>query len=87
MTAPTGWADDPAFVGTLLGALDGNPIIQPVTAADLFATLPARPPAGTTCRTVAGGRDRRASRPPPSAPSASASPGWPPRRPPGGPRS
>jgi hypothetical protein len=38
--APTSWSDDPAFVDALLTALTGNPIIQPVTAADLFDTLP-----------------------------------------------
>jgi hypothetical protein len=38
--APNGWAANPAFVGALLSALDGNPVIDPVTTADLFATLP-----------------------------------------------
>ena len=37
--APTTWPDDPAFVDALLGALDGNPIIQSVTASNLFATF------------------------------------------------
>ena len=45
--APTGWADDPTFVATLLGALDGNPLVQPVTAATLFTVVPTG-----TCRTA-----------------------------------
>jgi hypothetical protein len=45
--APTGWADDPAFVGTLLGALDGNPVVEPVTTADLFTIVPTG-----SCRTA-----------------------------------
>ncbi len=36
---PSGWTDDPAFVGALLGALNGSPIVQPVTTASLFAAL------------------------------------------------
>ncbi len=36
---PSGWSDDPAFVGALLGALASSPIIQPVTTATMFATL------------------------------------------------
>jgi hypothetical protein len=50
--APSGWTDDPTFVGTLLDALDQNPIIQAVTTTDLFAKLPASPCRGE-CRTVA----------------------------------
>ena len=49
--APNGWSDDPTFVTTLLGALDDNPVVEPVTTSDLFTTLPT----GTcraACRTV-----------------------------------
>ena len=45
--APTGWSDDPTFVGTLLGALDGSPVVEPVTTADLFTIVPPG-----TCRTA-----------------------------------
>jgi hypothetical protein len=51
--APTGWTDDPTFVGTLLDALDQNQIVQAVTTTDLFAALPPSPCRGA-CRTVAG---------------------------------
>jgi len=53
VVAPNSWADDPAFVTTLLGALDGNPIIEPVTTKDLFSTLPPGA-CRSQCRTVAG---------------------------------
>ena len=53
VTAPAGWVDDPTFVSTLLDALDGNPVLQAIGAADLFTTLPVAP-CHTTCRTVAG---------------------------------
>jgi hypothetical protein len=52
--APNSWADDPDFVATLLGALDGNPVIEPVTTKDLFSTLALGSCRGQ-CRTVAGG--------------------------------
>ncbi len=54
--APTGWSDDPAFVAALLSSLDGNPMVQPVTAAGLFATMPVTSCHGA-CRLtpVAGG--------------------------------
>jgi hypothetical protein len=39
--APPGWSDSPEFVGALLGALAGNPIIQAVTTAELFNTFAA----------------------------------------------
>jgi hypothetical protein len=51
--APAGWSDDPTFVGTLLDALDQNPIVQAVTTSDLFAALPPSPCRGG-CRTVVG---------------------------------
>ncbi len=38
--APASWPDDPAFVDALLGSLTDNPIVEPVTTAALFATLP-----------------------------------------------
>jgi len=43
--APSGWSDDPTFVDALLSSLAGNPIVQPVTTAEIFATLP-----GASCR-------------------------------------
>jgi hypothetical protein len=54
VVAPNSWADDPAFVTTLLGALDGNPIVESVTTKDLFSTLPLSS-CRSQCRTVAGG--------------------------------
>jgi hypothetical protein len=39
--APSGWSDSPEFVGALLGALAGNPIIEAVTTTDLFNTFTA----------------------------------------------
>jgi hypothetical protein len=45
--APGNWSDDPTFVGTLLGALTDNPVVEPVTTSALFATLPT-----STCRTA-----------------------------------
>ncbi len=39
--APTSWVADPKFVDALLGALDANPIIQPVTTSELFASVPS----------------------------------------------
>ena len=47
VVAPTGWSDDPAFVGTLLSALDDNPLVEPVITSDLFGILPT-----TACRTA-----------------------------------
>ena len=37
---PSGWTADPVFVPTLLAGLAGNPIIEPVTMSQLFATFP-----------------------------------------------
>ena len=50
---PSGWSDDPAFVGALLDALTQNPIVEPVTAADLFAAVPPGSCRGG-CHTVGG---------------------------------
>ncbi|HEX3982035.1 MAG TPA: hypothetical protein VHW93_12445, partial [Acidimicrobiales bacterium] len=55
--APNGWEANPTFVAALLSALDGNPVIQPVTTADLFADLAVTGCRGT-CKlvpTVPGG--------------------------------
>ena len=49
--APDGWVTNPTFVATLLSALDGNPVIEPVTTADLFADLATSSCHGT-CRLV-----------------------------------
>ena len=38
--APNGWAANPTFVAALLSALDGNPVVQPVTTADCSPTWP-----------------------------------------------
>ncbi len=38
--APAAWAPDTAFVSALLGGLQGNPVIQPVTVDQLFAQVP-----------------------------------------------
>jgi hypothetical protein len=54
VVAPNSWADDPAFVATLLGALDGNPVIEPVTTKDLFSALPLST-CRSQCRTLPGG--------------------------------
>ena len=54
VVAPNSWTDNPAFVATLLGALDGNPVVEPVTTTDLFSTLPLSTCRGG-CRTLAGG--------------------------------
>ncbi len=52
---PTTWPDDPAFVGALLGALHGNPIIQSVTASNLFATFTDTAGCRGPCRSLSGG--------------------------------
>ena len=51
---PTTWPDDPAFVGALLGALHANPIIQSVTASNLFATFSDTAACHGACRSVSG---------------------------------
>ncbi len=48
---PSGWSDDPALVGALLDALNQNPVVEPVTASDLFAVVPPGTCRGG-CRTV-----------------------------------
>jgi len=48
--APTSWTDDPVFVDTLLGSLDGNPVAQAVTASQLFGLFPSPSTCRTTCR-------------------------------------
>ena len=53
VVAPNSWTDDPAFTATLLGALDANPVIEPVTTADLFSTLPLST-CHSGCRTLVG---------------------------------
>lgn len=45
VVAPSTWDDDPAFVDALLDGLDGNPVVEPITVGQLFASFP---PAG--CR-------------------------------------
>jgi hypothetical protein len=52
--APNGWVSNPAFVGALLSALDGNPTVEPVTTAELFAALPTASCHGP-CKLVPGG--------------------------------
>jgi hypothetical protein len=52
--APNGWVADPAFVTALLGALAGNPILQPVTASGLFAAVGAPTPCRDGCRLLGG---------------------------------
>ena len=55
--APTGWADDPSFVGALLDALDGNPLVQAVTTDQLFALFPTPATCRSGCRlTPTGGQ-------------------------------
>jgi hypothetical protein len=38
---PPGWSPDPTFVSTLLAGLAGHPLLSPVTASALFASVPA----------------------------------------------
>jgi hypothetical protein len=38
--APSDWSADPTFVAELLGGLQDNPMVQPVTLSDLFAQVP-----------------------------------------------
>ena len=53
--APSGWNDDPAFVNALLGALDGNPMVQAVTTAQAFALFPTPATCRSGCRLNATG--------------------------------
>ena len=38
--APGGWSPSPAFLSSVLGGLDQNPVIAPVTLNDLFSQVP-----------------------------------------------
>ena len=38
--APPGWAANPTFVSILLSGLEGHPLLDAVTASQLFATVP-----------------------------------------------
>jgi hypothetical protein len=38
--APGGWTPQPAFINTVLGGLQGNPLLQAVTADQLFSSVP-----------------------------------------------
>ena len=53
--APTAWRDDPAFVSALLASLDGNPVVQAVTTAQLFALFPSPAACRSGCHLVATG--------------------------------
>ena len=53
--APTAWDDDPAFVDALLGSLDGNPVVQAMTVAQVFALYPSPAPCRSGCRLTGGG--------------------------------
>ena len=52
---PAGWTASPAFVSTLLAALGGSPLLDPVTVDGLFAAVPASTSCHLDCRLVAGG--------------------------------
>ncbi len=54
---PGSWSDDPSFVNALLGALAGNPIIQPVTVSKLFDSFPASTACRNACRLLSGTGD------------------------------
>ncbi len=53
--APSNWPDNPKFVDTLLGALQGNPLIDPVTTDELFASMATGTCRGTCRLTAASG--------------------------------
>jgi hypothetical protein len=53
--APTSWSDDKSFVDALLASLDGNPVVQAVTTAKLFALFPTPAVCRTGCRPVPTG--------------------------------
>jgi hypothetical protein len=55
VVAPNDWTASPAFVSTLLGALAGNPIIEPVTTNGLFATFPTPTACRSGCRLLPSG--------------------------------
>ena len=50
--APATWTDDPAFVDALLGSLESNPVLQPVTTSQLFALFPSPATCRPTCRSI-----------------------------------
>jgi hypothetical protein len=50
VAAPSSWSDNPTFVGALLGALNGNPFLQPVTLDQLFSRLPTATGCRPACR-------------------------------------
>ncbi len=50
---PTGWSADPAFVDTLLGALTGNPVAEPVTVAGAVTALGPPAPCRSGCHLLA----------------------------------
>jgi Family of unknown function (DUF6049) len=51
---PTDWSPNPAFTNALLDALDGNPLLAPVTLAGLFAAVPASTSCHADCRLTPG---------------------------------
>ena len=53
--APASWTDDPSFVDALLDALTANPIIQPITVSELFASIPPATSCHDGCRLTGGG--------------------------------
>lgn len=55
VVAPNGWTDDPAFVATLLSALQNNPMVEPVSLSSLFALFPSTAPCRGGCRLTASG--------------------------------
>jgi hypothetical protein len=52
VVAPTAWSADHAFADALLGSLDSNPIVEPVTISTLFALFPTVASCRTGCRLV-----------------------------------
>jgi hypothetical protein len=67
---PIGWGVDPTFVDTLLGGLEGHPLLNPVTASGLFGAVPV----ASVQRSVAVASSSVSSGAVPSG-SASSSPG------------
>ena len=59
VVAPNGWTDDPTFVATLLGALQNNPMVEPVTALVALRALPLDHPCRGGCRLTALEHERR----------------------------
>ncbi|MBV8297923.1 MAG: hypothetical protein JO085_13890, partial [Acidimicrobiia bacterium] len=47
---PQGWSTSPPFVATLLGALDGNPLLQPVTVSEFVSAVPTSTSCHVDCR-------------------------------------